>query len=93
MALVESMASGLTPVSTPVGVAPQVVRDGETGWLVPMGDVAAQVAALRSLAEDRARLLRLREAAQVAVRDMTWRDIAERTSILYESLLRSPRTV
>ncbi|NOK05029.1 MULTISPECIES: glycosyltransferase family 4 protein [Myxococcus] len=93
MALVESMASGLTPVSTPVGVAPQVVRDGETGWLVPMGDVAAQVAALRSLAEDRARLLRLREAAQVAVRDMAWRDIAARTSILYESLLRSPRTV
>ncbi|AEI62620.1 glycosyltransferase family 4 protein [Corallococcus macrosporus] len=93
MALVESMASGLVPVSTPVGVAPQVVRDGQTGRLVPMGDVDAQVAALRSLAEDRARLLVLRGAAQAAVKDMTWRDIAARTLRLYEQLLRSPRTV
>jgi glycosyltransferase involved in cell wall biosynthesis len=91
MALVEAMALGLAPVSTPVGVAPQVVREGETGCLVPVGDVAAMVAALARLVEDRARLLALRRAAQAAVQGMTWRDIATRTLTLYESLLREGR--
>ncbi|MFP2928199.1 glycosyltransferase family 4 protein [Pyxidicoccus sp. 3LG] len=88
MALVEAMACGLAPVSSPVGVAPQVVRDGETGRLIPMGDIPALVAALRALAEDRERLLALRRAAQAEVRSMTWRDIAARTLALYEQLLR-----
>ncbi|HZI14591.1 MAG TPA: glycosyltransferase family 4 protein [Myxococcus sp.] len=91
MALAEAMACGLAPVSTLVGVAPQVVREGETGCLVPKGDVAAMVAALCRLAEDPARLLALRRAAQAAVRGMTWRDIATRTLALYESLLREGR--
>lgn len=91
MALVEAMACGLAPVSSPVGVAPQVVREGETGRLVPIGDVPGLVAALRGLAEDRERLLKLRTAAQAEVRAMTWRDIATRTLALYESLLRNHR--
>ena len=91
MALVEAMACGLAPVSSPVGVAPQVVRDGETGRLVPIGDVSALVGALRWLAEDRERLRGLRTAAQAAVRGMTWRDIATRTLALYEVLLRKSR--
>ncbi|WP_426757133.1 glycosyltransferase [Myxococcus sp. Y35] len=84
---------GLAPVATPVGVAPQVIRDGETGALVPVGDVDAQVAALRRLAQDRAHLLGLREAAQAAVRDMTWQDVAARTRSLYERLLHSRQHV
>ncbi|MFP2906297.1 glycosyltransferase family 4 protein [Pyxidicoccus sp. 3LFB2] len=88
MALVEAMACGLAPVSSPVGVAPQVVRDGETGRLIPIGDVSALVGALRSLAEDRESLLALRTAAQAEVRQMTWQDIATRTLRLYDTLLR-----
>ncbi|NMO22628.1 glycosyltransferase family 4 protein [Pyxidicoccus fallax] len=88
MAVVEAMASGLAPVSSPVGVAIQVVREGVTGRLIPIGDVEAQVGALRSLAEDRERLLAMRRAAQAEVQSMTWRDIAARTLSLYETLLR-----
>ncbi|WP_164008099.1 glycosyltransferase family 4 protein [Pyxidicoccus trucidator] len=88
MALVEAMACGLAPVSSPVGVALQVVREGVTGRLIPIGDVSALVGALRSLAEDRERLLALRTAAQAEVRSMTWRGIAARTLSLYEALLR-----
>jgi glycosyltransferase involved in cell wall biosynthesis len=91
MAVVEAMACGLAPVSSPVGVALQVVREGVTGRLIPIGDVEGQVGALRSLAEDRERLLAMRTAAQAEVRDMTWRDIAARTLALYESLLRQQR--
>jgi glycosyltransferase involved in cell wall biosynthesis len=91
MALVEAMACGLAPVSSPVGVAPQVVRNGQTGMLIPIGDVSGLVGALCSFAEDRGRLQAYRQAAQSEVRSLTWRDIAARTLSLYETLLRNQR--
>ncbi|WP_224243270.1 glycosyltransferase family 4 protein [Hyalangium gracile] len=91
MALVEAMACGLAPISTPVGVAPEVVRDGETGRLLPIGDVPGFTAAVRAFAEDRRRLLDVRRAAQTAVQGMTWRDVALRTLRVYESALQGER--
>jgi glycosyltransferase involved in cell wall biosynthesis len=52
MALLEAMSWGLPVVTTPVGGIPQVVRDGETGLLVPAGDPAAIAAALDRLLAD-----------------------------------------
>ncbi|RKH72903.1 glycosyltransferase family 4 protein [Corallococcus aberystwythensis] len=88
MALVEAMASGLAPVSTPVGVAPSVVHPGRTGLLVPIGDVDALVAAVLELAADPSRRHALRRAAQAEVQGLTWPDIAARTQALYEEVLR-----
>ncbi|NNB85166.1 glycosyltransferase family 4 protein [Corallococcus exiguus] len=88
MALVEAMASGLVPVSTPVGVAPSVVQPGRTGLLFPIGDVAALVAAVRELAADAPRRYALRRAAQLEVQGLTWPDIAARTLSLYAEVLR-----
>ncbi|RKG80684.1 glycosyltransferase family 1 protein [Corallococcus exercitus] len=88
MALVEAMASGLVPVSTPVGVAPSVVHPGRTGLLFPIGDVDALVAAVHELAADAPRRQELRRAAQAQVQGLTWPDIAARTLALYEEVLR-----
>jgi glycosyltransferase involved in cell wall biosynthesis len=88
MALIEAMACGLAPVSTPVGVAPEVVREGETGRLLPLGDVPGFVSALRSWAENPQRLLEVRRSAQKAVQGMTWREVGLRTLKLYEAVLR-----
>jgi glycosyltransferase involved in cell wall biosynthesis len=44
----EAMAHRLPVVATTAGGLPDKVRPGETGWLVPPGDVAALVVALRS---------------------------------------------
>ncbi|WP_044183571.1 glycosyltransferase family 4 protein [Hyalangium minutum] len=89
MSLIEAMACGLAPIATPVGVAPEVVREGESGRLLPIGDVPGFTAAVRAYAEDRQRLLEVRRAAQTAVQGMTWRDVALRTLRLYESALQA----
>jgi colanic acid/amylovoran biosynthesis glycosyltransferase len=50
--ILEAMALGTPVVSTPVTGIPEVVRDGETGLLVPEHDPAALAAALRRLLDD-----------------------------------------
>jgi len=58
---VESLAAGCPTVATAVGGLPDVVHDGETGWLVPPRDPSrlaeAIVAALCNRAEGRRRAL------------------------------------
>ncbi len=46
LAVVEAMASGLPVVMTDVGVAGELVKNGETGLVVPVGDESALVSAL-----------------------------------------------
>ena len=53
--LLEAMAAGLPCVSTPTGVAPEVIRDGTTGRLVPIGDSAALAGAIVELIDEPAR--------------------------------------
>ncbi|MBI3637441.1 MAG: glycosyltransferase [Candidatus Rokubacteria bacterium] len=50
--VMEAMAMGVPVVCTPKGVALDLVRDGETGLLVPPGDPARLAAALRRLLDD-----------------------------------------
>jgi glycosyltransferase involved in cell wall biosynthesis len=52
MSVVEGMAAGLAIVTTPVGATPEIIVNGETGLLVPPGDVDALARALRLLLED-----------------------------------------
>jgi glycosyltransferase involved in cell wall biosynthesis len=53
MVLSEAGATGLPLVSTDVGAISEIVRDGETGLLVPTNDVAALHSTLTALACDR----------------------------------------
>jgi glycosyltransferase involved in cell wall biosynthesis len=64
MVLPEAGAAGLALVSTDVGAIGEVVRDGDTGLLVPVGDVESLVSALGRLVDDDA--LRDRLAANGA---------------------------
>jgi glycosyltransferase involved in cell wall biosynthesis len=53
MVILEAMGAGRPVVSTDVGGVREAVVDGETGLLVPPGDVAAFARALQTLATDR----------------------------------------
>lgn len=52
LSLLEGMAWGLAPISTPVGAITEVIRDGENGILIPVGDPLSLARALRRLVED-----------------------------------------
>ena len=55
------------------------VRDGETGFLVPHGDIAAMAASLNRLAESRALVTRLGAQARVFADGFTWDRAASET--------------
>ena len=69
LALVEAMGAGRAVVASAVGGNPEVVADGHTGQLVPVGDVAALTDAIVGLARDPAERERLGAAAAVEARE------------------------
>jgi mannosyltransferase len=52
LTLLEAMGAGVALVASRAGGAERVVTDGETGVLVPAGDVGALIAALEPLMAD-----------------------------------------
>ena len=62
--LIEAMLLGVPVISTAVGAVPDIVREGETGLIVPIGDEKALSAGLARLTEDAALRGRLAAAGQ-----------------------------
>lgn len=69
MAILEGMASGRALVATAVGAVPAVVKDDQTGVLVPAGDVSALAVAIVELLRDSERRERLGTAARRLVEE------------------------
>ena len=65
LSILEAMAFACPSVSTAVGGIPEVITDGFTGLLTPVGDPIALAAAATSLLTDPTRRARLGNAAQV----------------------------
>jgi glycosyltransferase involved in cell wall biosynthesis len=79
LSLLEAMASGTPVIASRVGGVPEIVRDGETGFLVPPGDVAELRDRLRQIQGDPALARRLGDnARQDVLERFTWRAVAER---------------
>jgi glycosyltransferase involved in cell wall biosynthesis len=65
--IVEALAAGNAVITTRFGSVDELVRDGETGLLVPPKDPVALAAAIRRLAEDPALRSRLAKAGHTIV--------------------------
>ena len=65
--IIEALAAGSAVITTRFGSVEELVKDGETGLLVPPKDPAALAAAIRRLAEDPALRARLALAGQTIV--------------------------
>ena len=67
MSVMEAMAHGLATVSTPVGGIPQLIENGVSGYMVPVGDDEALSSRLDLLFSDEALRRRLGEAARSVI--------------------------
>lgn len=64
MAVLEAMAAGLPVVATRVGGVPEMIADGQEGFLVTPGDVPALASRLRQIASDPALARRMKANAE-----------------------------
>ncbi|MEO7060734.1 MAG: glycosyltransferase, partial [Lapillicoccus sp.] len=98
----EAMACELAVVATATGGIPEVVVDGETGWLVPIEQVpggsgtpvdpdafvATLAAALTEAVSDAERATAMGLAGRVrAIEHFSWEAIGDRTMAVYEQVL------
>lgn len=87
LSLLEAMASGTPVICSRLGGLPEVVRDGETGFLVEPGNVEELHDRISCLLTDRALAARLGDAAREAVNHrFTWDACARRCLEAYEEL-------
>jgi glycogen synthase len=91
LVLLEAMRYGKPIVSSNIGGIAEVIRDGETGILVPPGDAVALESAIASLAADPQLRQRLGQAAFEAFRTQFTRSVmAKAAEDLYRQLARRP---
>ena len=87
IALVEAMVLGMPVLACRSGGVPEVVRDGETGLLVPPGDADAMAAGLQRLLSDEALGAKLAaKAVPEAAARFDARSMAERYQKFYEAI-------
>ena len=89
LSALEALASGVPVVASRTGGLPEVVQDGETGFLCPVGDVAGMAAAALDVLRDGDRWARMSAAAAADARERFSRDeIVAQYEQLYESAMR-----
>ena len=82
------MAAGRPVVATNVGGAPEVIVEGETGYLVSPGDDATMAARIISLLQDAERAKQFGAAGKLLVeRNFSCESQLTRTEELYNRLL------
>jgi len=87
LSVLEAMASGTPVVASRTGGLPEVVRDGETGFLVTPGDVPQLHDRIDLLLRDTALARRMGRAARALVLErFTWEVTAQRCLTAYETL-------
>lgn len=88
IAFLEAAEYGLPAIGTDLGAIPQIIRDGETGRLVPPGEAAPLAAAMAELLADPTKAQAWGEAARRHVRaEFTWAAVGHRLRAELEGFL------
>lgn len=89
LSALEAMASGTPVIASRLGGIPEIVRDGETGFLVEPGDPTALRTAIERVVGDDRLAAEMGKAARADVLDrFTWDHCARRCLAVYEELAR-----
>ena len=87
--ILEAMACGVPVIATDVGGNRELVAEGETGMLVPAGDVPALAAGILRLADDAAMRARFGLGSRARALDsFSLGEMVRRYALLYERELR-----
>jgi glycosyltransferase involved in cell wall biosynthesis len=89
--LIDALAMGKPVAATAAGGIPEVVRDGETGFLAPVCDAERLGASIARLATDRALAARLGAAGRARAAEFSIERTAERMLAVYERALGAAR--
>jgi glycosyltransferase involved in cell wall biosynthesis len=90
-AIIEAMAYGVPPVVTDSGGSPELVVDGESGFVVPIRDAEGLAAAFETLYRDPTLRRRFGEAARERIRrNFENAETVRRTKRLYDELVPDP---
>ncbi len=88
MVLIQAMACGLPAIATVHSGGPDIISDGQEGFLVPVGNVTAVKEKLKWLHEHPAEREKMGVAAEAkARRGFSWDDYGDRAVQLYETVL------
>jgi D-inositol-3-phosphate glycosyltransferase len=87
MVALEAMASGTPVVASGVGGLAYLVRDGETGFLVPVREPGALAQAVTALLTDPGRRGRMGNAAAELARKYTWGIIAAQLIAVFNRVI------
>ena len=90
--LVMAMALGKPIVATRVGGVPELLADGEAGWLVPPADSAALARAISNLLSDLQRGRSLAEAGRLRVARYSAQAMVESLGRLYREVMADGRS-
>jgi glycosyltransferase involved in cell wall biosynthesis len=86
--VLEAMALGVSVVATAVGGTPELIEDGETGWLIPAGDPQALQTAIENVLQSTAECERRRRAARRRIEnDFNMDSLIETTHSIYRRIL------
>ena len=86
--LLEAMSSGVCCLSTKVGVAPEVIRDGENGYLIEIGDAFRFASITADLIAQPDRRIRMgRKARSTIVSGYDWSRTATYADTLYQTAI------
>jgi len=85
LSLVEAMSQGLIPVSFSVGVAPEIIKNGQNGFLV--NSVRQMVHRINQLSQDRGKRVQMARAAMETARIFRSETMVKKYLELYQSEL------
>lgn len=86
LSLIEAMSQGLVPISFPVGVAPEIIRNGENGFIANTVEEAEEK--IKLLLSNTALRHRLASAAKETTKQFRSDTMIEKTILSYNKILK-----